>query len=239
VNITNNTTTQPAPLPHPAIRAILTLLPLAFYLIALQINIPSYRHALGVSTASYEAHTVAAVGLLPWFTAAIAVKIFGNASRTKQDSAISRADLYRLTTFIGLGLAVIHSAWIVFVWTDFLLVFFHVGVFDPAALEAGEKYYYPGISSPILAFASLIGSAILFKILIDLSLSRSFLHKNGRVLAIVALLPIVYSLVTTPLDSWLRDLTSIACGVVCLLQCGVLIAFALLNPEFFARDAKS
>lgn len=233
----NATTTQPSPPLHPAIRAIFTLLPPAFYLIALQINIPSYRHDYSLSTASYEAHTLAAVGLLPWFTAAIIVRIFSTASRKNQDSAISSADLYRLTTFIGLGLAVIHSAWIVFLWTDFLLIYFHVGVFDPAALEAGEKYYYPGISSPILAFASLVGSAILFKILIDVTLSRSFLHKNGRVLAIVSLLPLLYSFATTPLDSWLNDLTSMACVVVSLFQCGVLLAFVFLNPEFFARDA--
>jgi hypothetical protein len=235
----NATTTQPLPQRHPAIRAIFTLLPLALYLLALQINIPSYRFALGLSTASYEAHTLAAVGLLPWFTAAIAVKIFGTASRTKQDSAISSTDLYRLTTFIGLGLAVIHSAWIVFLWTDFLLIYFHVGVFDPAALEAGEKYYYPGISSPILAFASLVGSAILFKILVDVTLSRSFLNKNARVVAIVSLLPLLYSLATTPLDSWLRDLTSMACVVVSLFQCAILVAFIFLNPESFARGAKS
>lgn len=109
---------QPASLPHPALRVFLTLLPIAYYLIALQINIPSYLHAYHLSTASYESHTLAAVGLLPWFTAAIVIKILGAGSSTNQDSAISSSSLYRLTTFIGLALAILHSAWIVFVWTD-------------------------------------------------------------------------------------------------------------------------
>lgn len=112
------------------------------------------------------------------------------------------------------------------------LKIFHVGIVYPETLDAG-------ISSPLLAFASLVGSAILFKILIDATVSRSFFHKNGRVFAVVSLLPILYSFAMTPLDSWLKDLTSMACAVVSLFQCGILLAFFFLNPEFFARDAKT
>lgn len=88
-------------------------------------------------------------------------------------------------------------------------------------------------------FASLVVSTILFKILIDVTLSRSFLHKNARVLAIVSSLPILYSFATTSLDVWLRDLTSMVCAVVSLFQCGVLVAFVRVNPQFFARDPEA
>jgi len=221
-----------AHLPNRWPRIAFTILPFVVYLIALRIPLPTYHvtEVKGMRDWS-DFDNIVAVGIMPWVMAAVAVEIVTlivhGGQRLRQEGGIGSAELRRTTNIFGLLFAVVHASWITF---DLSVEPF-ASIIDPSV----DVYFpKPHVSSPILAFVTLLAGAICCKLLVDFVGPRSFLGEHGRLLAVGLLLSTIYTLTreNSPFYSMdIRIMDLIRIGVN-LLKCGMLVSFFLLRPQF-------
>lgn len=218
--------------PHPGRKLVWTLVPIPVYLIAYQMNIPTFNANWFPGMIMFsDFHALTAVGLIPWFFAAVVVQLFLTVFRSDRRATISHAGLNRITNFMGLVFAILNSAWVVFSWTrvgGILVAILGIPEFMPSASI---------VTSPILGFASLASWTILFRVLIHFALPRSLFAQNARLLAVIFLLPLLHSLIVNEFSiKYMNGGDTIRMFVTCF-QCAILIAFIFLNPTFFSPEA--
>ncbi len=215
-------------------RLAFTILPFIVYLIALHIPLPTYHvtEAKGMRDWS-DSDNIVAVGIMPWIMAAVMVEmaifVFPGARGLRQNKTTGGAEFRRVTNIFGLVFAVLHALWITWDLTNL-----HIGIFDPSDAASMWKPY---VSSPILAFVTLLTGAIGFKLFVDFIGPRSFLGTHGRSLAVALLLSTIYTIASdnSPFDSMdIRIVDLVRIGVN-LLKCGVLISFILIKPHFLPQ----
>lgn len=218
--------------PHPGRKLVWTLVPIAFYLIAYQMNIPTFKPTWPLGTRYPDFHALTAVGLFPWYLAAVVIRIVIIVLRLDRKSSIPDIDLYRATNFIGFVIALPYCVGIVFSWTsagNLAVVLLRI----PSFWTADSN-----ISSPMVAFISLAGWTVFFKIFLNYAIPRSLLAKNHRLLAVVFLLPLLHSLIVNEFNVKYMDGADTIRMVVTCFQCLVLVAFIFLNPRFMSRDSQ-
>jgi hypothetical protein len=234
-------TTSTTNIPNQWTRLAFTILPFVVYLLAQRITLPTY-HVLdrkGMRDWS-DSDNIVAVGIMPWIIAAVMVEIVtfvvAGGQRLRHEGAMGRAELHRATNIFGLLVAVVHASWITWDVSVRGPSFLHIGIFDPSVDPFLPNPY---VSSPILAFGALMAGAIGLKWLVDFVGPRSFLGGHGRALAAGLLLSTIYTITreNSPFDTLDVQFTAFVRIAVNLLECGMLVSFILLKPQFLPQRA--
>lgn len=224
------------PKPFNRSKLLFTLLTFAAYILARFIPLPTYRIEYSQQSRDWsDCDNLVAVGIMPWIIAAVMIEIVSSILPHLQElrhrGDMGLAELRRVTNIFGALLAAIQSAWIIFDLTyepGF-------GIFDPSHPPLPK----PHLSSPILAFVTLLAGALILKALIDFIHPRTLLDKHGRLLAGALLLTTLYTLTreNSPFDTMDIRVMDLIRILMNMFKAGMLVAFLFLGPAFLWPNA--